>query len=170
MAKDDKKEEEEGGGKSGGGLMPIINLVLLVLLLGLGGFNTWTLMQMDAPAAAEKVAPTADTAIPEADDPGDGPVVEMDLDDVTVNLADPNRYLKVKIKLSLRNEEAKTKIEEKKSEINDLLITLMSGKRFEDIRTPLGKYELKEELVHRINKTVGGNPVRKLFFTDFVSQ
>ncbi|MDQ6966901.1 MAG: flagellar basal body-associated FliL family protein [Mariprofundaceae bacterium] len=171
MAKDDKNEQEEsGGGKSGGGLMPIINLVLLVLILGLGGFNTWTLMQMDKPAAPEAVTPTADTAIPEADDPGDGPAVEMELDDITVNLADANRYLKVTIKLSLRNEGGKAKIEENKSEINDLLITLMSGKHYNDISTPLGKYELKEELVHRINKIVGGNPVRKLYFTDFVSQ
>ncbi|OIQ03752.1 MAG: flagellar protein FliL [Zetaproteobacteria bacterium CG06_land_8_20_14_3_00_59_53] len=171
MAKDDKKEGEESGGKSGGGgLLPLINLVLLVLLLGIGGFNTWTLMQMDKPAPTEAVKPTADTLIPEAVDPGDGPAVEMELDDVTVNLADANRYLKVTIKLSLRNEEAKIKIEEKKSEINDLLITLMSGKHYDDISTPLGKYELKEELVHRINKAVGGNPVRKLFFTDFVSQ
>jgi len=171
MAKEDKKEGEDGAEKKGGGgLLPLINLVLLVLLLGVGGFNTWTLMHMDKPAAVEAVTPTADTAIPVADDPGNEPPVEMDLDDVTVNLADPNRYLKVKIRLSLRSEDDKAKIEERKSEINDLLITLMSGKRFDDIRTPLGKYELKEELVHRINKTVGGSPVRKLFFTDFVSQ
>lgn len=169
MAREDKKEAEEGG-KSGGGLLPIINLVLLLLLLGVGGFNTWTLMQMDKPAAPAPLTPTADSIIPEADDASEGPPVEMDLDDVTVNLADPNRYLKVKIKLSLRNEESRARIGEKLSEINDLLITLMSGKRFDDISTPLGKYELKEELVHRINKTVGGNPVRKLYFTDFVSQ
>jgi len=169
MAKDDKAEETEEK-KSGGGLLPIINLVMLVLLLGVSGFNTWTLMQMDAPAAAEKVAPTADTAIPEADDDANAPLVEMELEDLTVNLADPNRFLRLKIKLSVRNEEAKTKIGEHQSEINDLLITAMSGKRFADISTPLGKYELKEELVHRINKAVGGNPVRKMFFTDFVSQ
>ncbi|MDQ6971332.1 MAG: flagellar basal body-associated FliL family protein [Mariprofundaceae bacterium] len=169
MAKDDKTEVAEEK-KSGGGLLPIINLVMLVLLLGVSGFNTWTLMQMDAPAAAEKVAPTADTAIPEADDDANAPTVEMELEDLTVNLADPNRFLRLKIKLSVRNEEAKTKIDKHQSEINDLLITAMSGKRFADISTPLGKYELKEELVHRINKTVGGNPVRKMFFTDFVSQ
>lgn len=171
MAREDNREvEETGTRKGGGGLLPIINLVLLLVVLGATGFNTWTLFNMDKPSAREPVTPTADTLIPEADDTAPGEAVEMELDDVTVNLADPNRYLKVEIKLSLRNDEAKAKIEERLAEINDLLITLMSGKRYADISTPLGKYELKEELMHRINKTVGGNPVRKVYFTDFVSQ
>ncbi len=169
MAKDDKAADE-GEKKSGGGILPLINTVLLVLVLGVGGFNAWTLMNQQAAPPTAQIKPTADTVIPEAEDDADATPVEMDLDNVTVNLADPNRFLRVKIKLSVRSEEAKTKIETNKAEINDLIITAMSGKRFEDIRSPQGKYELKEELVHRINKAIGGSPVRKLFFTDFVSQ
>jgi len=172
MAKDDDKTDDKDGGekKSGGGILPLINTVLLVLVLGVGGFNAWTLMNLPPPVAPASVKPTADTAIPVAEDDSNAAPVEMELDNVTVNLADPNRFLRVKIKLSVRGEEAKAKIEENKSEINDLMITAMSGKRFDDIRTAQGKYELKEELVHRINKAIGGTPVRKLFFTDFVSQ
>ena len=169
MAKDDKKEDEEvTPNRLRGGLLPIINLVLLVLILGGTGFNTWTLLNGKPAAAA--ISSAGDTAIPLADDMNDADAIGVDLDAVTVNLADPNRYLKVKIKLSVRSEEDKVRVEERKPEINDLLITLMSGKRYADISTPLGKYELKEELAHRINKLVGGNPVRKLFFKDFVSQ
>jgi len=171
MAKDDKQDDESGKKKSGGGILPLINTVLLLLVLGVGGFNAWTLMNLPAPTASNQAAkPTADTAIPEASNDEKMPSVEMELDNVTVNLADANRFLRVKIKLSVRGEEAKAKIEENKAEINDLMITAMSGKRFDDIRTAQGKYELKEELVHRINKAIGGHPVRKLFFTDFVSQ
>ncbi|MDX8391282.1 MAG: flagellar basal body-associated FliL family protein [Mariprofundaceae bacterium] len=169
MAKDDKASDDSGK-KSGGGILPLINTVLLVLVLGVGGFNAWTLMNQQAPAAAGQVKPTADTAIPEAEEDANASPVEMELSNVTVNLADPNRFLRVKIKISLRSEEAQAKIEENKAEINDLIITAISGKRFDDIRTRQGKYELKEELVHRINKAVGGNPVRKIFFDEFVSQ
>ncbi|MDQ6987751.1 MAG: flagellar basal body-associated FliL family protein [Mariprofundaceae bacterium] len=169
MAKDDKASDD-GEKKSGGGILPLINTVLLVLVLGVGGFNAWTLINQQTTPAAEQLKPTADTVIPEAADDADANPVEMDLDNVTVNLADPNRFLRVKIKLSVRSEEAQAKIEANKAEINDLIITAMSGKRFEDIRSPQGKYELKEELVHRINKAIGGSPVRKLYFTDFVSQ
>ncbi len=170
MAKEDKPEDDGGKKKSGGGILPLINTVLLVLALAVGGFNAWTLMNLPSPTASKQVKPTADTAIPEVANDEKEPSIEMELDNVTVNLADPNRFLRVKIKLAVRGEDAKAKIEKNKAEINDLMITAMSGKRFDDIRTAQGKYELKEELVHRINKAIGGNPVRKLFFTDFVSQ
>ena len=177
MAKDDNKGDGKADGgeekekKSGGGILPLINTVLLVLAIGVGGFNAWTLMNMKKQTATPAaVKPTAETAIPEAEDDSDAKLVEMDMDNITVNLADPNRFLRLKIRLALRNEEAQSKIEARKAELNDLIITAISGKSFDDIRTPQGKWELKEELVHRINKAIGGHPVRKLFFTDFVSQ
>ncbi len=172
----DEKEAQEQEKKSGGGLLPIINLVLLVLLLGVGGFIAWELMQLkqQQPAATQtaQAAKSEDATIPEAEDDSGKPPVLMDLDNITVNLADTDtsRFLRTKIKLALRNEEAKAKIEANKAKINDLVITLLSSKKFADIRTPQGKYALKEELVYRINHAVGGKPVKTLYFTDFVSQ
>jgi len=172
----DEEEKQEGkpkAKKSSGGLLPIINLVLLVLVLAVGGFIAWTLMQMEKPAAQTgKVAQTEDTAIPEAADDTGQPPVLVGMDTITVNLADTdiNRFLHTKIDLAVRNEAAKAKIEANKAKINDLVITLLSSKKFSDIRTPQGKYALKEEMVYRINRAVGGKPVKSLYFTDFVSQ
>jgi len=173
MADEDEKETKEPKEKkSSGGLLPIINLVLLLLVLAVGGFIAWK-MQMNQPTALHsQVAQTGDTAIPEAVDDPTTPPVMMDLDNITVNLADTDRsrFLRAKIKLAVRSDEAKAKIESNKAKINDLVITLLSSKKFSDIRTPQGKYALKEEMVYRINRTVGGKPVRNLYFTDFVSQ
>ncbi|MDQ6957889.1 MAG: flagellar basal body-associated FliL family protein [Mariprofundaceae bacterium] len=172
----DEEEKQEGKPKekkSSGGLLPIINLVLLLLVLAVGGFIAWTLMQMEKPTAQTgKVAQTEDTAIPEAADDTGQPPVLVGMDTITVNLADTDisRYLHTKIDLAVRNEEAKAKIEANKAKINDLVITLLSSKKFSDIRTPQGKYALKEEMVYRINRAVGGKPVKSLYFTDFVSQ
>ncbi len=170
---EEKQEKKTKEKKSSGGLLPIINLVLLVLVLAVGGFIAWTLMQMEQPAAqTSKVAQTEDTAIPEATDDTGQPPVFVDMDTITVNLADVNasRFLHTKINLAVRNEEAKLKIEANKAKINDLVITLLSSKKFSDIRTPQGKYALKEEMVYRINRAVGGKPVKQVYFTDFVSQ
>jgi len=171
---EEKQEKKTKEKKSSGGLLPIINLVLLLLVLATGGFIAWTLMQMEKQPAAQisKVAQTEDTVIPEAmDDTGQPPVL-IDLDTITVNLADidTSRFLHTKINMAVRNEEAKIKIEANKAKINDLIITLLSSKTFSDIRTPQGKYALKEEMVYRINRAVGGKPVKKVYFTDFVSQ
>lgn len=171
--KEKKREKEPREKKSSGSLLPVINLVLLLLVLATGGFITWKLMQMEQPdAQAGNVARTEDTAIPEAEDDNGQPPVMMPMDDITVNLADTDRsrFLRAKIKLAVRNEKAKAKIEANKAKINDLVITLLSSKKFSDIRTPQGKYALKEEMVYRINRAVGGKPVKNLYFTDFVSQ
>jgi len=170
-------DNEEGKEKSGGGgLLPIINLVLLVLVLAVGGFIAWKLISMEQLAteqpAATAVQQTDDTAIPEAEDDSDEPPVSMDLDNLTINLADTDRdrYLRVKITLELRNEEAKAKVSENMVKIKDLLISSISGKKFSEIRTPQGKYELKLDLIYRTNRIVGGKPIKNLYFADFVSQ
>ena len=169
------KEDSEDKGKSGGGLLPIINLVLLVLVLAVGGFVAWKLMSMEQPAEPPAKAATQqsdETVIPEAEDDTDAPAVMMDIDNLTVNLADTDqsRYLRTKITLEVRNEEAKLKVGKDMIKIKDLLIAALGGKKFSEIRTPQGKYELKMDLIYRINRLVGGKPVKNLYFTDFVSQ
>jgi len=167
-------EETEDKGSSGGGLLPIINLILLVLVLAVGGFIAWKLMGMEQPAeqAISAIEQTDETEIPEAEDDNTGPPVLMDIDNITVNLADTDqsRFLRTKIKLEVRNEEAQAKVTASMVKINDLVITILSSKKFSDIRTPQGKYALKEDLIYRMNRAVGGKPIKNLYFTDFVSQ
>jgi len=167
------KEEKES--KSGGGLLPIINLVLLVLVLAVGGFVAWKLMNMEQPAETPEkpaIEQTDETVIPEAEDETGTPPIPVEVENLTINLADTDRdrYLRVKITLEVRNEESKAKINDNMVKIKDLLISSISGKKFSDIRTPQGKYELKMDLIYRINRLVGGKPVRNLYFSDFVSQ
>jgi len=171
-------EKEKETKPSGGGILPIINMVLLLLVLAVGGFVAWTLLQMNQPAVSTTdTAPveTSETKIPEADveDP-DAPPVLMTIENITVNLADTevSRFLRAKIQLELRTEEdaAKLGTDMGQAKINDLILTLLSSKTFDEIRTPKGKYALKEELIFRLNKTFPNKPVKKLYFTDFVSQ
>jgi len=169
-------DEEAGAKKSGGGILPLINMVLLVLVLGVGGFVAWKIMQLDqAPSAGDKApAKTEDTTLPEADskDNPDAPPIFIDMADVTVNLADTetSRFLRAKIKLEVHGEEDKAKVEASMVQINDLVITDLASKEFKNIRSPQGKYKLKEELIYRINKLIGGKPVKGFYFTEFVSQ
>jgi len=171
---DDKGEKEEK--KSSGGLLPIINLVLLVLVLAVGGFIAWKMMAMEqTPPAMEQGAPnqTEETKIPEPEDVDpDAPPILVDIADITINLADTDvsRFLRAKIKLEVRSPEAQIKVEQNMIKINDMVITLLSSKTFAEIRTPQGKYDLKEDLIYRMNRLMSGKPVKNMYFTDFVSQ
>ncbi len=172
----DEKVEDETPKKAKGGLLPIINFVLLLILLGIGGFIAWKMMSMEqtsAPSSQEETAKGEAVEIPEAEDEDPGaPPVFLDLADITINLADTDisRFLRAKIKLELKNEDVRPRVEQHMVEINDMVLTLLSSKTFAEIRTPQGKYDLKEDLVYRINRLVGGKPVKNMYFTDFVSQ
>jgi flagellar protein FliL len=169
------EEDKKGAAKSSGGLLQIVNLVLLLLVLAVGGFIAWKMMAMDQtpPPTQQEKAQAQETAIPEieAEDP-DAPPVFMDIEDITVNLADveESKFLRTKIKLEVRSEEAQAKVEANMVKVMDLVITQLSSKTFNEIRTPQGKYALKEDLTYRLNKLVGGKPIKNLYFTDFVSQ
>ncbi len=171
-------EEQAKKKKSSGNLMQIIIVVLLVLILAGGGFVGWKLLQTpETPPEDSGPTQTAETKMPEADleveDPNAPPVL-VDVDNITINLADTNesRFLRAKIKLEVRTEKDKTLLTSDlgKAKVNDLILTLLSNKTFKEIRTAQGKYELKEEIVFRLNKAFPGKPVRKMYFTDFVSQ
>jgi len=169
--------DEEAGGKKSGGILPLINMVLLVAVLGIGGFIAWKVMQLDTPPTEGDKTPaqTEDTTLPEADKEAenpDAPPIFINIADITVNLADPDtaRFLRAKIKLEVRSEKNQAKVDEYMIKINDLVITNLTSKTFKEIRTPQGKYKLKEELIYRINQLIGGKPVKGLYFTEFVSQ
>ncbi|HID35768.1 MAG TPA: flagellar protein FliL [Ghiorsea sp.] len=171
------EKEGEGVAKSSGGLLPIITIVLLVVLIGIAGFIAWKMMAMEQISTPQEQAQTegkvADTEIPEAEDEDpDAPPIYLDIADITINLADADvsRFLRAKIKLELRNEASQARVEQQMIKINDMVLTLLSSKTFAEIRTPQGKYDLKEDIVYRINRLVGGKPVKNMFFTDFVSQ
>ncbi|MDQ6989825.1 MAG: flagellar basal body-associated FliL family protein [Mariprofundaceae bacterium] len=167
-------QAEEATQKKSGSMLQVINLLLLLLVLGVGGFVAWKMVQMDqAPAGQEGNATEEVITIPEPEEEDPSlPPVFVDIADITINLADAevSRFLRAKIKLEVRNEDAQAVVEQNMVKINDMVITLLSSKTFAEIRTPQGKYELKEDLIYRMNRLMSGKPIKNLYFTDFVSQ
>jgi len=168
---DNDTPEKEGKKKpSSGNLLQIIILVLLLVVLGLGGFIAWKLVNLKIPLLSGQPQISQQTSQPEKT--GEKPGILVELDNITVNLADTeeSRFLRVKIKLEVKNEKDQAKIDAFKTQIKDLIITLLSEKTFNDVRTSQGKFALKEELAWRINSFIGGRPVKNLYFSGFVAQ
>lgn len=173
MAEEGKNEEKK---KEGGGLLGIISLVVQVLTLAAIGFVAWQMFQMQQSSnpGDEAAKAKGEIAIPEAEDDTEENAVIVELNDFTVNLAGPDadRYLKCKISAEVRGEEAKAKVENERNKkvINDLVIEILTRKTLHDLQKPAGKARLKEELLYRLNKALGGNPIRRIFFDEFVIQ
>lgn len=102
------------------------------------------------------------------DDDASLPIYELDT--FTVNLADINitRYARVNIKLELNNYDVEEEVERRTPQIRDLIIVLLSSKKFNDINTTEGKDSLRMEIIKSINTYLVKGEIVNLYFTDFV--
>lgn len=100
------------------------------------------------------------------------PGVMFDLDPFIVNLADaPDiRYLKLTMKLELENESVAANLSSRIPQLRDTVLVLLSSKDSTTIRTPQGKFQLRDEVTQRINGLLPKPGVKTAYFTDFVVQ
>jgi len=149
-------------------LLPIISTFLLLITLSAEGFVAWKLYDQSTAAEQTTDEVAAETeALPEAE------VVFMDLGETTVNLSggdSDNSFLRIKIKVALNGSDAEERITQNITKVTDLVLNVLSAQTFSYIRTQEGKSALKKDLIDRINRLVGHDPIRDIFFVDFVSQ
>jgi len=55
-------------------------------------------------------------------------------------------------------------------QVRDLLLTLFTSKTFDDIRTPEGKQQLREEIIARVNQVLDRDVAKAVYFTEFIVQ
>jgi len=55
-------------------------------------------------------------------------------------------------------------------QIRDLLLTLLSSKTFDEVRTAEGKQQLREEIIARVNQVLDRDVVKAVYFTEFIVQ
>jgi flagellar protein FliL len=171
-------EEEKAPAHSSG--IPIKLVILIVgatLLVGLGGTIAYVKFsghkeessesQQSATsgkqeAAAGKSQSTATSA----------PGAIYDVDPFIVNLADvpESRYLKLTVKLELDRPEISTELGARVPQVRDTILILLSSKDVASLRTPQGKFQLRDELTLRVNALLPKGGVRSAYFTEFVVQ
>lgn len=96
----------------------------------------------------------------------------VSLPTLLVNLADPlgKRYLKITVDVEVKGKEAASQIQSDMPKIKDALILLLSSKTFEELSSVENKYQLKKEIVERLNQILGQSVVRRVYFTEFIVQ
>lgn len=101
---------------------------------------------------------------------GLGPLVPFD--SFIANLADEqgNRYLKATFQVEFLGTTVQPTLNARLPQIRDLLLTLLTSKTFEDVRTPEGKQQLREEIIARVNQVLEHDTVKAVYFTEFIVQ
>jgi flagellar FliL protein len=171
---------EPGGAEektpAGGGKRKLLVVAALVAALGLGGGSAYFLGAFGGDGEARAAKRSADH---DAGD-GHGPAAPHDggegaiaaLDSFVVNLADDGaqRYLKATMKVEFFGAEIPSLFKSRDAQIRDLMLTLLSSKTVDDVRTVEGKAQLRDEVIARINRVVGGDVVKAIYFAEFIVQ
>ena len=147
-----------------GGKPPKIILALLVLNLGASGFTTFKMVTAEAASGApHEAAPPPPTEVV-------GTVVP--LDPFVVNLDEPgqSRYLKVTLHLELTKPEYEGQLTASKQLLRDVILSHLSGLHHADTLGAAAKDKLRTELLEKIEKLIGKEKVRRVFFGEFVVQ
>ncbi len=155
------KKDDKPRGK-GSKLLPL----LVLMNLGGTGFTAFKVMTAQ-PAHAEP--PPEPPKVPLTNEVV-GPVVPME--PFVVNLDEPgtSRYLKLTIQLELISPEAEAVITKNKQVMRDAILSHLSGLKHADTLGSKAKELLRTAIMEKVEKTIGPNHVRRMFFQEFVVQ
>jgi len=156
-------EEKKGGGSS---KLLLIGLPIALLIGGAGGAYFADMLPMGG--GAEEPAPV-DGAEP---DPAFAATVMVPLDSFIANLGDGSggRYIKTTMELEFAGTEAPPVLERRMPQVRDLILTLLTSKTYDDIRSPEGKQILRDEIIRRVNQSLQEDAVQAVYFTEFIVQ
>lgn len=165
-------------------LVVILIVVYMLVLAPKGETADQTAQQNPAVQAAPAPAP-APAVQPATPAPAMGGVMDMSVSNaemgqiypiptLTVNLADPTGITYLAITLALefdpKNSDLFAEVEAKMPRINDMIITTLSSKAYEEISTSQGKVNLKNEFLRRINAMLAKGRLYNVYITSFTVQ
>jgi flagellar FliL protein len=161
--------------KKGKGRLIIIIAAVVVLLAG-GGAAFWFLGNPSAKAQAHDPAAVEDEAEEEAPEPEKGEKQGIvPFDPFVVNLADEgvSRFLRLTLKLVVKNEEIAKELEEDevvRAQVRSSVLELLTLQTSEHLVTPEGKAELKKQIAERAEHAMHKTKVKDVLFSEFVVQ
>lgn len=160
-----EKEESEGGEKKKGKFLKLAIIgVLVIAVLGGGGYFALGMFSSSDEGDGKKES-AKEQKMTE-------PLTLYPMKTFIANLAGGRgrRYLKVTMAMELSSQETETEIKQKLPQLRDEVLTILSSKTFDDIKDADGKVKLRKEIAKKTNRVMRTGKVRKVYFTEFVVQ
>ncbi len=94
------------------------------------------------------------------------------LDPFTVNLAGGQNYLQTAIALEVESddEELENELKDRKPQINDVIISILSAKSIDVIGDASGREKLKSEIKKSVDSLLSYGKIERVYFTTFIMQ
>lgn len=151
---------------------PIMLIVLVVInmavVIGVG-FMVWKAKQTPPPTIdqiveGEKKQHEADKAVSEEV----GKVIPLET--FIVNLANSKgrKVLKVNMELEVTGSDIVQEVDNRKAQIRDFIIIILSVKTYEQISTKEGKDDLRAEIKDKVNSFLSKGKITNVYFTELI--
>ena len=177
----------EGGSKKKPPLLVII-IGAALLVAGVGGGAAYFLMKPKAPAAEGEVAPAPESKDAKKDAGGEeGAAVEgagtiaagpdgvtfYTLPDLIVNIQSAEgrtTYLKLKLTLEMQDAAVAGRLQAQAPRLNDMLQSFLRELRPDDLAGSAGSYQLRAELLRRVNLVAAPGKVDAVLIEEMLVQ
>lgn len=161
------QEEQEAVPKKGLPINLIIICILCLCVIG-GGLFVWKsgiLSRLSLGGQTTASGPNAENPAQDI-----GPIYSMDTFIVNLIGGRGKNYLKAKIDLEMDSVKLADEINKRLPQFRDAILTMLSSKTQEDIKTLEGKYQLRAEIISMLNQYLTSGKIKNIFFTDFIIQ
>lgn len=146
----------------------IVMVLLLTIIVGVGGYFLYQKQNNN-----EQNTNQIEQVEEKKENKESSIMFKTDIESIVLNVLNSknvNKMMKLSFSIKYSDQLYTPKIEEYKTEINDLVITLISSKSSEELMTQNGKNLLKEDLLKELNKLFEKEKIeiKQVLFTEFV--
>lgn len=164
-----------GSGGSGKPSMILMGLAVLNMAVLAGvGLMLWQSKKKEAaePKIEHVIKGEHETQAKEAKEekPFVGKVVPLETFVVNLAGAKGRRIAKVNVELELAGDNVQLEIDQRKAQIRDIIIILLSSKTYEQVALKEGKDQLREEIKDTVNGFLTKGKIKSVYFTEFIYQ
>lgn len=175
MAEEKTESTGQSAAGSGSGQKPILLIILVIinmLVVGGVGFMLYkSRANEDAQPKLEHVIQgEAQAQAEDKLEPKNAIGTVVPLETFIVNLAGSKgrKVAKVNMEIEVVGEKGLEEIENRKAQIRDIIIIILSSKTYEEVSTREGKENLRNEVKDTINSFLVQGKIAKVFFTEFI--
>lgn len=177
MAEENAAKIEAAGPAAGGGssktqMFLAVLVIINMLAVGGVGFLLWKNKQKEAgePTIDHVIKGEHETQAKEHAESNLNRKPVVPLETFIVNLAGSRgrRVARVNIEFEVANAEVVAELDQRKAQVRDIVIILLSGKTYEQIEKPDGRGQLRDEIKDTVNAFLTQGKIESVYFTDFI--
>lgn len=144
-------------------------VVINMLVVGLVGFMVWKNSQKPTSTVEQVIEGAKKDDHAEAEKvPEVGKVIPLETFIVNLAGSKGRKVLKVNMELEVKGQDIIQEIDNRKAQIRDFIIIILSSKTYDEVSTKEGKDSLRNEIKDNVNSFLSKGKIVNVYFTELI--